>query len=80
MPQRTKKLLILTRNGIIGVCPFDLDEGSGVGQLLKALLGYNGNPSLTEVVAYVGYWLIILTAFWLISLRTRQAAVVAKTG
>jgi high-affinity iron transporter len=39
-----------------------LDEGSGIGQILKALLGYNGNPSLTEVVAYVGYWIIVLLA------------------
>ncbi|HSR34657.1 MAG TPA: FTR1 family protein, partial [Anaerolineae bacterium] len=31
-----------------------LDENSGVGQILKALFGYNGNPSLTEVVAYIG--------------------------
>jgi len=34
---------------------FILDEGSGVGQLLKALFGYNGNPSLLEVLAYVAY-------------------------
>ncbi len=39
-----------------------LDENSGGGQLLKALLGYNGNPSLTEVVAYVGYWATVLLA------------------
>jgi high-affinity iron transporter len=37
-----------------------LDENSGVGQLLQALVGYNGNPSLTEVVAYVGYWVAVL--------------------
>ena len=39
-----------------------LDEDSGGGQILKALLGYNGNPSLTEVVAYAGYWVIVLLA------------------
>jgi high-affinity iron transporter len=39
-----------------------LDEDSGLGQILKALFGYNGNPSLTEVVAYVGYWLVVLVA------------------
>jgi high-affinity iron transporter len=32
-----------------------LDENSGLGQLLKALLGYNGDPSLTEVLAYSLY-------------------------
>lgn len=39
-----------------------LDENSGVGQILKALFGYNGNPSLTEVIAYVGYWVVVLLA------------------
>jgi len=39
-----------------------LDENSGVGQILKALFGYNGNPSLTEVVAYAGYWVVVLLA------------------
>ncbi len=32
-----------------------LDEGSVVGTMLKALFGYNGDPSLTESIAYVGY-------------------------
>jgi len=32
-----------------------LNENSQVGLLLKALVGYNGNPSLTEVIAYVTY-------------------------
>jgi high-affinity iron transporter len=39
-----------------------LDEDSTVGSILKALVGYNGNPSLTEVLAYVGYWVVILLA------------------
>jgi high-affinity iron transporter len=39
-----------------------LDENSGAGQILKALFGYNGNPSLTEVVAYIGYWVVVLLA------------------
>lgn len=36
-----------------------LDENSTVGAISKALFGYNGNPSLTEVVAYVGYFLVL---------------------
>ena len=32
-----------------------LSESSQIGLLLKALVGYNGNPSLTEVIAYVAY-------------------------
>lgn len=33
-----------------------LDEGSFLGSLLKALFGYNGNPSLEEVISYLAYW------------------------
>jgi high-affinity iron transporter len=36
-----------------------LDENSAVGSILKALFGYNGNPSLLEVVSYVAYYLIV---------------------
>ncbi len=34
---------------------FILDEKSFGGEILKALFGYNGNPSLTEVLAYGAY-------------------------
>ncbi|MFQ5921760.1 MAG: iron uptake transporter permease EfeU [Anaerolineales bacterium] len=37
-----------------------LDENSGIGQMLKAVFGYNGNPSIEEVVAYFGYWIAVL--------------------
>jgi high-affinity iron transporter len=33
-----------------------LNEDSTLGLFLKTLFGYNGNPSLTEVIAYVGYF------------------------
>jgi len=36
-----------------------LSEDSVVGTLLKALFGYNGDPSLSEVLAYIGYYLLI---------------------
>jgi high-affinity iron transporter len=36
-----------------------LDETSGVGTFLTALLGYNGNPSLLEVLSYVAYMIAI---------------------
>lgn len=32
-----------------------LDENSTLGLMLKALFGYNGNPSLTEVLSYLAY-------------------------
>lgn len=36
-----------------------LDEDSILGSMLKALFGYNGNPSLTEVLAYIAYYVAI---------------------
>ena len=36
-----------------------VDETSLAGQLLKTLFGYNGNPSLTEMIAYFGYLLTV---------------------
>jgi high-affinity iron transporter len=36
-----------------------LHENGLIGSSLKSLIGYNGSPSLTEVLAYIGYWVII---------------------
>lgn len=36
-----------------------LDENTTLGSMLKALFGYNGNPSLTEVLAYFAYFVAI---------------------
>ena len=38
-----------------------LSDKSEVGLLLKALIGYNGNPSLTEVAAYTAYLVALVT-------------------
>jgi high-affinity iron transporter len=38
-----------------------LDESSLPGELLSALFGYNGNPSLLEVISYATYWGLVLT-------------------
>ena len=40
-----------------------VDETSVSGQLLKTLFGYNGNPSLTEMIGYFGYLLIVTILF-----------------
>ena len=40
-----------------------LDEKSTLGSILKALFGYNGNPSLTEVLAYLGYFVAVYLGF-----------------
>ncbi len=50
-----------------------LDERSGLGEILKALVGYNGNPALTEVVAHVGYWLAVGgTLLWRRRVKTEE--------
>jgi high-affinity iron transporter len=41
-----------------------LDENGAVGVFLKALFGYNGNPSLLEGIAYVVYLGVVGTATW----------------
>ncbi|MBM4459449.1 MAG: iron transporter [Chloroflexi bacterium] len=48
-----------------------LSDKSAVGELLKSLFGYNGNPALIETLAYLGY---LATVGWLI-LRPRRRPV-----
>lgn len=40
-----------------------LAQNSTVGQILNALVGYNSQPSLTEVLVYLGYLVAITSAF-----------------
>lgn len=40
-----------------------LNENGVFGSLMKALFGYNGNPAMLEVVAYVGY-LVVAGGMW----------------
>lgn len=40
-----------------------LDETTPLGQILRALFGYNGNPSLSEMLAYLGYFSILAFIF-----------------
>lgn len=37
-----------------------IDDSSTFGSFLKTMFGYNGNPSLTEVMAYFGYLVAVL--------------------
>lgn len=53
-----------------------LDENSPLGQLMKALVGYNADPSLLEVFAYWAYWGLAVFGIrrW-IDLRVARSAV-----
>ena len=54
-----------------------LDESGAVGTLLKALFGYNGNPSLLEVIAYIAYFGVVgIVGFW----RGRALVPAVETG
>ena len=37
-----------------------LNDASPLGEIMKALFGYNGSPSLLEIVSYAAYWLVAL--------------------
>lgn len=52
-----------------------LPEESLIGSLLKSLFGYNADPSLLEVLAYIGYYAVILSAirWWIGRLAARPA-------
>lgn len=50
-----------------------IDEKSIMGELLKTLFGYNGNPSLTEMIGYFGYLITVTFLF------TRGATVKHET-
>jgi high-affinity iron transporter len=47
-----------------------LDENSTLGSMFKALFGYNGNPSLTEVLAYFAYFVAIFFGLRLFDRRS----------
>jgi high-affinity iron transporter len=36
-----------------------LHEKGIIGSILKALIGYDGNPELLRVIAYLGYWTVM---------------------
>ncbi len=51
-----------------------LPENSLAGSFLKALFGYNGNPSLLEVFSYLVYWVAVLGGVrWWLGRVTPQA-------
>ena len=67
--------------GVMGQKPYDLNppvnpdgtypmlhEKGGVGSIMKALVGYDGNPEWLRIIVYLGYWAIIGTyvfrAYW----------------
>jgi high-affinity iron transporter len=56
-----------------------LNENSAIGRTLKSLLGYNGNPSLTEVLAYAAYFGVILLGLRTTGRRSEHNAAQVKS-
>ncbi|MDK2892227.1 FTR1 family protein [Methanohalophilus sp.] len=52
-----------------------LNENSIAGSLLKSLFGYNGNPSLLEVVSYVGYYIVLGIGIKCLNLKNETGTV-----
>lgn len=57
-----------------------LDENGVLGSLLKAIFGYNGNPSLLEVVAYGVYLLAALLSHTLRGQAAPRSSAGRRTG
>jgi len=38
-----------------------LHEKGIIGSILKALVGYDGNPEWLRIIVYLGYWLVVGT-------------------
>lgn len=57
-----------------------LHEKGAVGSTLKSLFGYNGNPSLTEVLAYLLYWLVVGSYVLRVYRAPAKSAVAADGG
>jgi high-affinity iron transporter len=53
-----------------------IPETTLFGQFLRALFGYNGNPSLTEMLAYIAYFVVVFGLLWYFN---RKSTVDART-
>ncbi|MBI4173099.1 MAG: FTR1 family protein [Candidatus Aenigmarchaeota archaeon] len=51
-----------------------LHEKGAVGSILKALVGYDGNPELLRVLAYLGYWAVVGAYFFAIYSQPQREA------
>lgn len=47
-----------------------LPDQSTLGQLLHAMVGYNSDPSLSMVIGYFGYYLVLAVLFWIRNRKT----------
>lgn len=55
-----------------------LHENGVIGSLMKSLFGYNGNPSLLEVLSYSGYWLTVGLYVFKTNYRAKQGEILTS--
>jgi high-affinity iron transporter len=53
---------------------FPANETNTAGYLLRGLIGYSDAPTLLEVTAYVGYWIVVILAYF--GIRTGKITLV----
>src|SRR5207249_1132120 len=53
---------------------FPADASNTAGYLLRGIIGYSDAPTVLEVVAYVGYWIVVLLAY--MGIRTGKIEIV----
>lgn len=51
-----------------------VSDGAGVGLMLKTLFGYDGDPSLTEVIGYLGYFALVFVGIRVAHSKPRLAS------
>ncbi|KKW00809.1 MAG: hypothetical protein A2898_02370 [Candidatus Kerfeldbacteria bacterium RIFCSPLOWO2_01_FULL_48_11] len=51
-----------------------VSESGIAGSILKSLFGYNGNPSLLEVIVYLGGLVVLLNFLWPRTLATKKVS------
>jgi high-affinity iron transporter len=55
-----------------------ISNESGLGSVLRSLVGYNAEPSLLEVAGYLFYWVVILLGIWRVTAHLSRERIVAK--
>ncbi|MEO8608226.1 MAG: iron uptake transporter permease EfeU [Chloroflexota bacterium] len=70
-------LLFTLQEHVWNLSPILSDE-SALGQVLKAMIGYNASPSLEQAVGYVAYWVFVLVGLrWVVDRRIARLEAVA---
>src|SRR5207249_3116019 len=65
--------VIVLREGV-ETAIFPANETNTAGYLLRGIIGYSDAPTLVEVAAYFGYWIVVILAY--LGIRTGKITIV----